>query len=86
MRVRVQFTMSGEDGNSVLAFANTVGQPVDKVAKIALIKYINNVLTEAEKMAARQLQETADGNGTQLHTAGTVEASDPAFNSQELGD
>lgn len=83
MRVRIQYTVSGEDGQSVLDFANTVGQPVDKIAKIALIKYINNVLSKAEKMAAEKL---ASDNGTQLHTTRTVEASDPAFNSQELSD
>lgn len=89
MRVRIQYTMSGEDGNSVLAFANTVGQPVDKIAKIALIKYINNVLSKAEKMAADKLAsdhdlELNDGTGTELHPAGTAETSDSASNSQKL--
>lgn len=89
MRVRIQYTMSGEDGNSVLAFANTVGQPVDKIAKIALIKYINNVLSKAEKMAADKLAsdydlELTDGTGTELHPTGVAETSDSALNSQEL--
>lgn len=89
MRVRVQYTVSGEDGNSVLAFANTVGQPVDKIAKIALIKYINNVLSKAEKMAADKMAsdyslELNDGTGTELHSAGVVETQDSASDSQEL--
>lgn len=75
MRVRVNFTISGEDGDSVLSFANTVGHPVDKIAKIALINYINNVLKKAEDMA----KEVTDG--TKLHPAGTDAPSDAAVNS-----
>ena len=83
MRVRVNFTMSGEDGDSVLAFANTVNHPVDKIAKIALIHYINNVLKKAEEMAK---DVTGENNGTQLHPAGTTETSNASSDSQALGD
>ena len=76
MRVRINFTISGEDGDSVLAFANTVGHPVDKIAKIALIHYINNVLKKAEDMA----KEVTDGR-TKLHPAGVDAPSDPASDS-----
>ena len=80
MRVRVNFTISGEDGDSVLAFANTVNHPVDKIAKIALIHYINNVLKKAEEMA----KEVTDG--TQLHPTGIDETSNATSDSQALGD
>jgi len=84
MRVRINFTMSGEDGDSVLAFANTVNHPVDKIAKIALIHYINNVLKKAEEMAK---DVTGDASGqSQLHPAGTTETSNTPSDSQALSD
>lgn len=67
MRVRVNFTISGEDGDAVLAFANTVGQPVDKIAKIAFIQYINKVLKKAEELEAAN-KETPSGDGNTVHT------------------
>jgi hypothetical protein len=66
MRVRVNFTISGEDGEAVLAFANTVNQPVDKIAKVAFIQYINKVLKKAEELEAAT-KETPDGNGNSVH-------------------
>jgi hypothetical protein len=80
VRVRVNFTISGEDGDSVLAFANTVNHPVDKIAKIALIHYINNVLKKAEEMA----KEVTDG--TQLHPTGITQTPNATSDSQALGD
>lgn len=80
MRVRVNFTISGEDGDSVLAFANTVNHSVDKIAKVALIQYINNVLKKAEEMA----KEVTDG--AQLHATGIAETSDASSDSQARGD
>jgi hypothetical protein len=68
--------MSGEDGDSVLAFANTVNHPVDKIAKIALIHYINNVLKKAEEMA----KDVTDGN-SQLHSTGTDATPNSSTNS-----
>lgn len=76
MRVRVNFTMSGEDGDSVLSFANTVGHPVDKIAKIALIHYINNVLKKAEDMA----KDVTNGRA-ELHPTGVDASPDAAVNS-----
>jgi hypothetical protein len=67
MRVRVNFTISGEDGEAVLAFANTVGQPVDKIAKMAFIQYINKVLKKAQELEATG-KETPDGHGNPVHT------------------
>ena len=67
MRVRVNFTISGEDGDAVLAFANTVGQPVDKIAKIAFIQYINKVLKKAEELETAN-KETPSGDGNTVHT------------------
>lgn len=67
MRVRVNFTISGEDGEAVLAFANTVNQPVDKIAKVAFIQYINKVLKKAEELEAAN-KETPSGDGNTVHT------------------
>lgn len=75
--------MSGEDGDSVLAFANTVNHPVDKIAKIALIHYINNVLKKAEEMAQ---DVTGEKDGTQLHPTGTTQTPDSSSDSQALSD
>jgi hypothetical protein len=67
MRVRVNFTISGTDGDSVLSFANTVGQPVDKIAKVAFIQYINKVLKKAEELEAAASKETPSGDGNTVH-------------------
>lgn len=54
MSKRVSFKMYGEDAKACLDFANAVGQPLDKIAKVALVRYINDTLQKAEQMAEAQ--------------------------------
>ena len=57
MSKRVSFKMYGEDAQSALDFANAVGQPLDKIAKIALVQYINDTIQKAANMAAQLEKE-----------------------------
>jgi hypothetical protein len=43
------------------------GQPVDKIAKVAFIQYINKVLKKAEELEAAN-KETPSGDGNTVHT------------------
>lgn len=57
MSKRVSFKMYGEDAQYALDFANAVGQPLDKIAKIALVQYINNTIEKAANMMAQLEKE-----------------------------
>lgn len=51
MSKRVSYKLHGEEAAAALDFANAVGQPLDRIGRIALIKYINDILTQAEAMS-----------------------------------
>lgn len=50
MSKRVSYKLRGEEASAALDFANAVGQPLDTIARMALIKYINDILAQAEAM------------------------------------
>lgn len=54
MSKRVSYKLHGEEAAAALDFANAVGQPLDRIARIALIKYINDILSQAEAMSKAQ--------------------------------
>ena len=51
MSKRVSYKLYGDDAKNIQEFANAVGQPLDKVAKLALYKYVSEVLDRAEQLA-----------------------------------
>lgn len=51
MSKRISYKLYGDDAKNIQEFANAVGQPLDKVAKLALYKYVSEVLDRAEQLA-----------------------------------
>lgn len=51
MSKRVSYKVYGDDAKHLVDFANAVGQPLDKIAKVALYKYVSEVLDRADQLA-----------------------------------
>lgn len=51
MSKRISFKLRGTDAQAAIDFANAVGHPLDRIAEVALVKYINETLTKAEALA-----------------------------------
>jgi len=51
MSKRVSYKVYGDDAKHLTDFANAVGQPLDKIAKVALYKYVSEVLDRADQLA-----------------------------------
>lgn len=51
MSKRVSYKVYGDDARHLTDFANAVGQPLDKIAKVALYKYVSEVLDRADQLA-----------------------------------
>lgn len=54
MSKRVSFKLRGDDAQAAIDFANAVGHPLDRIAEVALVKYINDTLSKAEQLAKEE--------------------------------
>jgi hypothetical protein len=59
MSKRISFKLRGDDAKAAIDFANAVGHSLDRIAEVALVKYINDTLTKAEALAQKEKQETS---------------------------
>lgn len=57
MSRRVSYKLHGDDAKAALDFANAVGHPLDMIAKIALFRYINDVVQRAAALEEKQKQQ-----------------------------
>lgn len=72
MRLRVAFKLHGEEADLARQISKLADVPVDSVAKLAMQRYLNDVLVRAEKAAAAK--EKASGQSSQpdaVHSSGT---------------
>jgi len=77
MRLRLAFKLHGEEADIARSIADAAGIEVDKVAKLAMQRYLRDVLDRAEAMV-RDAQH-GETNGTDpVHPARTLsDSSDP---------
>jgi hypothetical protein len=74
MRLRLAFKLHGEEAELARQIADAAGIEVDKVAKLAMQRYMRDVLERAEEMA-KQIRENQDGQPSPadpVHPAGIV--------------
>lgn len=79
MRLRLAFKLHGDEAELARQIADAAGIEADKIAKLAMQRYMADVIDRAEKMA-KQVKETDNepSNSDPVHAAGTVPpASDP---------
>jgi hypothetical protein len=74
MRLRLAFKLHGEEAELARQIADAAGIAADKVAKLAMQRYMRDVLERAEEMA-KQIRENSDGQSSPadpVHPAGIV--------------
>jgi hypothetical protein len=80
MRLRLAFKLHGEEAAIARQIADAAGIDVDKVAKLAMQRYIIDVLERANRLAEEQnrsIKENSDADGQPsnpdpIHPAGTI--------------
>lgn len=60
MRLRLAFKLHGEEAELARQLADAAQMPVDSIAKLAMQRYMRDVLDRAEQMMLQQ-QRTAEG-------------------------
>ncbi len=80
MRLRLAFKLHGEEAELARQIADAAGIEADKIAKLAMQRYMRDVLERAEEMAkqVRNNQDEQSSNSDPIHSLGAVpESSDP---------
>lgn len=78
MRLRLSFKLNGEEAELARQLADAAQMPADRIAKLAMQRYMRDVIDRAEEMMRQQPQPTEVPSGLQssnpdpVHTAGTV--------------
>lgn len=80
MRLRLAFKLHGEEADLARQVASMAGIEADKIAKLAMQRYLRDVIERAEEMA-RTMQQ-GENNGTQSDSTGTVQATSDAVSSE----
>jgi hypothetical protein len=80
MRLRLAFKLHGDEAELARQIADAAGIEADKVAKLAMQRYMREVLERAEELAKKAM-ENSDGQPSSadpVHSAGTLPSpSDP---------
>ena len=67
MRLRVAFKLSGDDADLARQIEHAAGIPLDKIAKVAMVRYMDEVLNRAKQMKDEQ-------DGRQPSTSPTIQS------------
>lgn len=74
MRLRLAFKLHGDEAELARQIADAAGIEVDKIAKLAMQRYMSDVIDRAEQMA-KQVKGAQDGqpsNTDTTHSTGTL--------------
>ena len=91
MRLRLAFKLHGDEADLARQISHAAGVEVDTIAKLAMQRYMREVLERAEK-AAKQAQASAEENSNgqpsqadPVHSAGVVSDAPDSVSSQASG-
>lgn len=94
MRVRVAFKLNGNDADLARQLEQISGVALDKIAKVAFLRYVDDVIARAEQ-AKKELEAKGltpadlqgDVNGhNEVHAVGTVPPPPDAVSGEELSE
>lgn len=91
MRLRLSFKLHGDEADLARQLADAAGMPVDNIAKLAMQRYMRDVIDRAEQMMRAQQSPPNEGlpDGLQsgaanpVHAEGTVSPAQDAIPSEE---
>lgn len=89
MRLRLSFKLNGEEAELARQLADAAQMPADRIAKLAMQRYMRDVLDRAEEMMRQQPQPTEVSSGLQssdsdpVQSTGTVSDVPDSVPSQE---
>lgn len=89
MRLRLSFKLNGEEAELARQLADAAQMPADRIAKLAMQRYMRDVIDRAEEMMRQQPQPTEVPSGLQpsstdpVQSTGTVSDVPDSVPSQE---
>lgn len=89
MRLRLAFKLNGEEAELARQLADAAQMPADKIAKLAMQRYMRDVIDRAEQMMRQQPQPSEVSSGLQssdsdpVQSEGTVPPASDAVSSEE---
>jgi hypothetical protein len=54
MRLRIAFKLNGDDADLARQIEHAAGIPIDKIAKVAMVRYMDEVINRAKQMKDEQ--------------------------------
>ena len=87
MRLRLAFKLHGDEADLARQIADAAGVEVDRVAKLAMQRYMADVIQRATELANKQV-EKKDGQPSPadpVHAAGTVPPAQDSVSGQASG-
>lgn len=72
MRLRLAFKLNGEEAELARQLADAAQMPADRIAKLAMQRYMRDVLDRAEEMMRQQPQPIEVSSGLQPSAADPV--------------
>lgn len=86
MRLRLAFKLHGEEAELARQISDAAGIEVDKIAKLAMQRYMQEVMQRAYQMKLASEQERTNGqpsNADDVHFTGVVPPAQDSVPSQE---
>lgn len=89
MRLRLAFKLNGEEAELARQLADAAQMPADKIAKLAMQRYMRDVIDRAEQMMRQQPQPSEVSSGLQpgdsdpVQSEGIVSPASDAVSSEE---
>lgn len=75
MRLRLAFKLNGEEAELARQLADAAQIPADRIAKLAMQRYMRDVLDRAEEMMRQQPQPIEVSSGLQSSDSDPVQSS-----------
>jgi hypothetical protein len=61
VRLRLAFKLHGDEAELARQLSDAAGMPVDSIAKLAMQRYMRDVIDRAEQMMKQQAKENGSG-------------------------
>ena len=74
MRLRLAFKLNGEEAELARQLADAAQMPADKIAKLAMQRYMRDVIDRAEEMMKQQSNASEVSSGLQPSAADPVQS------------
>ena len=86
MRLRLAFKLHGDEADLARQIADAAGVDVDKIAKLAMQRYLVDVMERATELANKQGKSNGQPSETNgINSTGTVSPPPDAISSQASG-